>query len=71
MSDRAYNPNKNPNAAPANPGGSSIITNWDEKLDLDTYVMSVAQTPAPASLPANHDAFKQGVYRTNSVGDYD
>jgi hypothetical protein len=44
---------------------------WDEKGMLDRRVMNLANPPAPESLPADHDRFKQGIYTTNSVGDYD
>jgi hypothetical protein len=44
---------------------------WDEKGVLDSNVYRVAQAPAGQSLPAAHDAHKQGIYKTNSAGDYD
>lgn len=53
------------------PGGTTNRVTWDEKGVLDSYVRHCAVTPAPASLPANHDSYKQGIYTTNSVGDYD
>lgn len=80
-----YSPTKNPApgtvtpdwgcteqcCAAATPGGKTNIVLWDEKGVLDSNVYRVAQAPAPASLPANHDTYKQGIYGTNSIGDYD
>lgn len=53
------------------PGGTTNRVTWDEKGVLDSYVRHCAVTPAPASLPANHDSYKQGIYTTNSIGDFD
>jgi len=57
--------------AAATPGGTTNRVMWDEKGVLDSNVYRVAQAPAGQSLPAAHDAHKQGIYKTNSVGDYD
>lgn len=56
---------------PKHPGGNTTQVMWNEKVLLDTFVQGVASAPKGASLPSNHDAFKQGIYTTNSVGDYD
>lgn len=68
-SDTDYNPQDD--KFPKHPGGNTTQVMWNEKVNLDSFVASVASTPAGASLPSSHDAFKQGIYRTNSVGDYD
>lgn len=60
-----------PCCAGVGPGGRTTNVSWDEKGMLDRRVMNLANPPAPASLPADHDRFKQGIYTTNSVGDYD
>ncbi len=56
---------------PNHPGGTQNRVMWNEKFNLDSFIDQVAQTPPPAVLGSNHDAFKQGVYGTNSQGDYD
>lgn len=80
-----YSPEKNPApgtlapdwgcteqcCAAATPGGTTNRVMWDEKGVLDSNVYRVAQAPGGESLRANNDAFRQGVYGTNSVGDYD
>lgn len=60
-----------PCCAGATPGGTTTRVMWDEKGVLDSRVYRLAQAPAGESLPAAHDAHKQGIYKTNSVGDYD
>lgn len=67
--DTAYQPQEE--NSPKHPGGTTNRVMWNEKVLLDSYVMGKAMAPAPGSLPANHDSFKQGIYTTNSVGDYD
>jgi hypothetical protein len=44
---------------------------WDEKGGLDRIVIAQAQTPGGESLRAMNDNYRQGVYKTTSVGDYD
>lgn len=67
--DTAYNPHDE--HYPKHPGGNTTQVMWNEKVNLDSLVMRVAAAPKGASLPSNHDAFKQGIYATNSVGDFD
>lgn len=67
--DRTYDPQAE--NLPKHPGGNTTQVMWNEKVNLDNFVMQVANTPKGASLPSNHDAFKQGIYTTNSVGDFD
>jgi hypothetical protein len=55
----------------ASPGGTTNRVMWDEKGGLDQIVYRQAQTPGGESLPAAHDAHRQGIYATTSVGDYD
>lgn len=67
--DKVYDPQYD--HMPKHPGGNTTQVMWNEKVLLDTFVQSVAAAPMGASLPANHDSFKQGIYTTNSVGDFD
>jgi hypothetical protein len=60
-----------PQCATATPGGTTNRVMWDEKGVLDNTVYRLAQAPKGASLPSSHDSHKQGIYTTNSVGDYD
>lgn len=53
------------------PGGSSILTENNEKGILETDLAKRMQGHTQASLRSNHDPFKQGIYTTNSVGDND
>lgn len=64
-------PCNEPCCAGVTPGGRTNNVMYDEKGVLDSYVRHCAQTPAGQSLPASHDVHKQGIYTTNSVGDYD
>ncbi len=64
-------PCKEPCCAGVTPGGTTNRVMYDEKGVLDSYVAHCAQTPGGQSLPAHNDAHKQGIYKTNSVGDYD
>jgi len=86
MAHGNYSPAKNPQPAlygphypsdgcpqcmGSTPGGTTTRVMWDEKGVLDNEVYQLAQTPAGQSLPSAHDAHKQGIYTTNSVGDFD
>ena len=51
------------------PGGSTINVENNEKGILETMVHGVPHVQA--AIRSNHDASKQGIYRTNSVGDND
>lgn len=53
------------------PAGTTTNIEHDEKGMLDGYVLSFRATHQQAELGSNHDAMKQGIYRTNSVGDND
>lgn len=55
----------------ATPGGTENRVMWDEKAGLDNIVLRQSQTPGGESLQSAHDGQKQGIYKTNSVGDYD
>lgn len=85
MAGKEYNPTHNPQPAlygahyPAHcpqdesstPGGTTNRVMYDEKGVLDNTVYRLAQAPKGASLPSAHDGHKQGIYKTNSVGDFD
>ncbi len=53
------------------PAGRTNNIEHDEKGMLDGFVLSVVAMHQQAELGSNHDGFKQGIYRTNSVGDND
>lgn len=53
------------------PGGSSILTENNEKGILETYLADSMQGHTQAALRSNHDSFRQGIYTTNSMGDND
>lgn len=55
----------------AGPGGNRTLLENNEKGILETGLMSVISRHQQADLGSNHDAQKQGIYRTNSVGDND
>ncbi|HEY6021933.1 MAG TPA: hypothetical protein VIY48_19315 [Candidatus Paceibacterota bacterium] len=52
------------------PGGSTILRENNEKGILETNLAYYTKVKY-AELGSNHDACKQGVYATNSVGDND
>ena len=52
------------------PSGNSTLTNQNEKAILETGVHMHTSPPA-AVIRSDHDSYKQGVYTTNSVGDFD
>ncbi len=53
------------------PGGRTTNVENNEKGILESYLADSMQNCTQASLRSNHDAFKQGIYTTNSVGDND
>lgn len=69
ITDRIYDPQAD--NTPKHPGGTTTRIMWNEKVLLDNFVQGVANAPRGASLPSNHDAHKSGIYKTNSVGDFD
>lgn len=65
-----FNRYETPGAVLGPAGRTNNIEN-DEKGMLDAYVLSFRATHQQAELGSNHDAMRQGIYRTNSVGDND
>jgi len=59
-----------PPAAPG-PGGATINVENNEKGVLETELYQVMQNKRGAELRSNHDGQRQGIYRTNSMGDKD
>lgn len=55
----------------AGPGGSSIVTENNEKGILETGLFEVISRHEYAALGSDHDSQRQGIYATNSVGDRD
>lgn len=55
----------------AGPGGSTVIRENNEKGILETNLSRVISMGEQASLRSDHDSQRQGIYRTNSVGDND
>lgn len=53
------------------PGGRTTNVENNEKGILESHLADSMQNGTQASLRSNHDAFKQGIYTTNSVGDND
>lgn len=53
------------------PGGATINREHNEKGILEAGLQRVISRHQQAALGSNHDSFKQGIYRTNSVGDND
>lgn len=55
----------------AGPGGNTTLIENNEKGMQETRLFEVISKHQQAELGSNHDAQKQGIYRTNSVGDND
>lgn len=55
----------------AGPGGNTTLIENNEKGILETSLFRTIALHQQAELGSNHDASKQGIYRTNSVGDND
>jgi hypothetical protein len=55
---------------PIGPGGNAQLTNNNEKGILERQVQAFT-SPKFAALGSDHDSQKQGIYRTNSMGDND
>ncbi len=53
------------------PGGQTINSENNEKGILESGLSRVISRHVQAELGSDHDSFKQGIYRTNSVGDND
>lgn len=53
------------------PGGNTTLIENDEKGIQETFLQSVIAMHQEAALGSDHDSQRQGVYRTNSVGDND
>jgi len=53
------------------PGGTTTHIENNEKGILETNLFGVIALHQQADLSSAHDAERQGVYRTNSVGDND
>jgi len=52
------------------PAGTTTNVEHNEKGILETHLAAFT-TPKMADLGSDHDSQKQGIYRTNSVGDND
>jgi hypothetical protein len=53
------------------PGGTTTHIENDEKGILETNLARTISYHMEAALGSNHDAQRQGIYRTNSMGDND
>lgn len=53
------------------PGGTDTHSENDEKGILESGLGRVISRHVQGELPSNHDSYRQGIYRTNSVGDND
>jgi hypothetical protein len=53
------------------PGGATINIENNEKGIQETKLFEAMRGHRQADLRSNHDAFKQGIYTTNSIGDND
>lgn len=57
------------NCAICGPAGNTTLINQNEKGIQETHVLGITHTQA--ELGSDHDSQRQGIYRTNSVGDND
>lgn len=55
----------------AGPGGNTTLIENNEKGILESGLFQVIARHQQAELGSDHDSQKQGIYRTNSVGDND
>lgn len=53
------------------PGGNTTLRENNEKGILETAVFGVIAMHQQAELGSDHDPKRQGIYRTNSMGDND
>jgi len=53
------------------PGGRTTNIENNERGILETHVFDVLSMHQQAELGSSHDPERQGIYRTNSVGDND
>lgn len=56
---------------PSGPGGKRTNIENNEKGILETGVHQLIGRHRMAELGSNHDSFRSGIYRTNSMGDND
>ena len=81
MGHKTYDPAKTPGSplyspeSPTNfidgPGGTTTHIENDEKGILETSMQPYVTGRQEAALGSEHDTYRQGIYRTNSVGDND
>lgn len=57
--------------SPSGPAGVTTFIEHDEKAILDSGVLAITMKTSSGYMRSDHDSHKQGIYRTNSVGDYD
>jgi len=53
------------------PGGNDTLTDNNEKGVLETSLQPFVTGRQEAALGSSHDPHRQGIYRTNSIGDND
>ena len=53
------------------PGGSTVNIENNEKGILETNVFGVIAKHQYAALGSDHDSYRQGIYRSTSMGDND
>lgn len=53
------------------PAGKATNTEHNEKAILESGVFEAMSMEHASLLPAQHDGFRQGIYKTNSAGDND
>lgn len=53
------------------PGGNSTLIENNEDGIQHMYVTHCMQGHQQAELRSNHDSYKQGIYKSNSIGDND
>ena len=81
MTTRRYDPAKTPGSPEYTPdplynlidgpGGSTILSDNDEKGILESSIQPFVDSRREAELGSDHDPYREGVYATNSVGDND
>lgn len=60
-----------PCCAGATPGGNTTLIEANEKAVEEWNQLNVIARHTQAELGCDHDAYKQGAYATNSLGDND
>lgn len=81
MTTRIYDPAKTPgepNYTPDpkfnlidGPGGNTTLSDNDEKGVMEQSIQPFVTGRQEAALGSEHDSYRQGIYRTNSMGDND